>query len=461
MEVTTVSGLWSDLPTEEKKWGIDPATLSTIQFDISEGALSGQLLKQLQHFFLGCRLATNNKNFLQKYVIPLNSNPSVDARIKTIVNSILFTQMPKECRLEKDEYDNYPIAFKGEGWGSDYCKFIEKFADMYNQLIDEKKSHLMHPSRLLKLIKYLGTTFSNPEITAKRLITYHCFGYYALEISEIKRRAEELLSKRKEEEMKLAALFQSGPNLIEDSKKLEEQDFGCISDRHCRKHVLLAYQKLASKEQLSILDRPEKELYDYQGDTNGITHPSLVDLAKAYYGKHFIVATHFGGVVKYLKTLRNNDLNVLKKHCQTEEVERLTWLIDYNQEELAKAEANYEKQLLNFEKKPENYKPGDFSFLSDSYFIPMLTDAYKAIEKLKLWSFFDNEPPEDTGYMFWGHPKMRQIAKELNSYGHTGASMAVTMRWMQRIRNKGWKVTVSKSLEGSAQMLGVLNRIRV
>ena len=69
-----------------------------------------------------------------------------------------------------------------------------------------------------------------------------------------------------------------------------------------------------------------------------------------------------------------------------------------------------------------------------------LMDMYSVVEKLKLWDWFRNEsPPEDSGYMYWGHENIKKIQNEINDYnGHSGSTFAFALRCMQSIAKKGF-----------------------
>jgi hypothetical protein len=453
MQISETTVLWSGLTPSQKEQGIHPAELGSIQFNFGESELSSDQSRQLHRFLVGCRMAASDSDFLSKSFKHLNSKEP----IKSIVQRVLFTQMPKESKFQKDNHGLYPISFIGEGFGTTLCEYKAKFEAFYNQLVDEEKCFLAHPARRSELIAYLGCAFSNAELAADRLIAYRCFGYYGLKISELERTIQEELNERQQVERKLKALSESAPNLIVHPEELQEESLTCIPDELCRKHVCLAYKHLASQGMLEILNLQEKELYKYKGGSKGKVHPGLASCAKAYYDER--PNLNFGMVVKYLITLSNNDLNSLMKYCLMEERERLTWLINhYKNDELPRAKINYTNQLGLLEKSSENYKPGDFSFLSDPQTASMLTHAYQAVDKLQAWPFFDKEPPKDRGYTFWSHPMLSKIGNELDSDGHSGASMAFAMRWMQRIRKQGWNVAVRESLESNSETMGVLNR---
>jgi hypothetical protein len=96
---------------------------------------------------------------------------------------------------------------------------------------------------------------------------------------------------------------------------------------------------------------------------------------------------------------------------------------------------------------PELNAAGDFSFLNDKFSESFLADAYQAVTAAGLWDWLrENSPPEDKGFMFWGHPKLKEIEVHMKLIdGHSGASYGWTMRNMQAIATKGWEAYVQMS----------------
>jgi hypothetical protein len=65
----------------------------------------------------------------------------------------------------------------------------------------------------------------------------------------------------------------------------------------------------------------------------------------------------------------------------------------------------------------------------------MLNSAYTVIDRLEKWRFLSTFEPEDGGFMFSIDPVVQFITQEINKEygGHSGSSMAMTMRIMQKI----------------------------
>lgn len=58
----------------------------------------------------------------------------------------------------------------------------------------------------------------------------------------------------------------------------------------------------------------------------------------------------------------------------------------------------------------------------------------KGINELQLWNWFRTyDPPVDKGYIFDKHPNTNAMAEYTNSDGHSAASFAITMRYLQKI----------------------------
>ncbi len=454
MEAVQNSILWSSLSQAEQEQGVHPAKMTALKFDIDESALSGELLHKLRRFFVGCRLAASDSDFFSKSILMLHSNDQLLLPIKTIMESVLMAQMPKEDQHITDARLHFEVLNRS-GANDEYQA---KLAGIYSQLVEEKMCYLMHPARRFELVEYLGATFPDAELAADRLITYRCFGTSALRKSEIERTLQKHTEELEHVERKLSTLFENGPNLITRPMGLQEEALVCIPDELCRKYVCLAYKALALQGKLDCLDLPDEVLYKYQGGHDGIVHPNLAPFAEAYYNGSF-PSNHFGTVVTYLKTLRNNDLNDLIETCLNEEKGRLRSLIDFDKNfYLERTNVSYQNQLRLLGKKPEDYSPGDFSFLSDPSDIRALTDTFNAVDRLKEWPFFDIEPPENKGYQRWKHPTINKILSEIGHYDHTGRSMEATFRTMRSVRKKGWNVVVRESIEDRTKTAGALNR---
>jgi len=76
----------------------------------------------------------------------------------------------------------------------------------------------------------------------------------------------------------------------------------------------------------------------------------------------------------------------------------------------------------------------------------MLEDAYKAIEKTKMWGYMKQEPGGGEGYMYTDDEELRLIHRHLEYDGHSGASFAWTMRTMQNIARLGEEGFIEKCL---------------
>lgn len=66
----------------------------------------------------------------------------------------------------------------------------------------------------------------------------------------------------------------------------------------------------------------------------------------------------------------------------------------------------------------------------------MLISAYNVITTMEKWMFLKSFEPGDGGFMFTDNPEVTEISNEVNkAYGdrHSGASLAMTMRVMQKI----------------------------
>ena len=72
-------------------------------------------------------------------------------------------------------------------------------------------------------------------------------------------------------------------------------------------------------------------------------------------------------------------------------------------------------------------------------FRPQLLDMAQTISRLGLWDWFKNEePPENSGYMYWGHSNIHKISSGLENNNHSGATFGYCMRQMQSIARTGF-----------------------
>lgn len=68
-----------------------------------------------------------------------------------------------------------------------------------------------------------------------------------------------------------------------------------------------------------------------------------------------------------------------------------------------------------------------------------LKEMADTVTRLNLWNWFQTEsPPENTGYMYWGHPNISNINNELKNNEHSGATFSFALRCMQSIAKKGF-----------------------
>jgi hypothetical protein len=104
--------------------------------------------------------------------------------------------------------------------------------------------------------------------------------------------------------------------------------------------------------------------------------------------------------------------------------------------------------------------PGDFSsFISDSYEVQMLENAYKAVSSVPDgWVFLKSYfPPENEGFMFNSNPpeKLKEIENAILAVdsGHSGASFGFVMRAMEYIAKQGWDGFVDLRVSNSKKEL--------
>jgi hypothetical protein len=438
---------WSQLTTLQKEQGIHPKQAVHIQFDFKLNQISQEQLKQIGQFFLGCRAAAPDDSFRARFIPFLNSEKEPKP-IKDIVKRVMSMQMPKEIIIEAEKND---LTFSNVGHGAKYRNYEEKFICTYNSLIEQNQEYLMHPSRREELVARIRNIFKKAEMAADHLITYRCFGSEAVRIFDYERGIQNFTAELDTLNHRNNELEALGPKII-NPMELQERDLNCIEDECCRKHVCLVYKLLAINGNLELLDLSEEKLYQ-EGRS---VHPDLAEFAKAYRSEDGLIY-HFGVVVRHMKNLRGNDIHALQRCCLKTRMESLERVITHYKYCLEECKQHYKNQIILIQNS-KSFKKGDFSFIKDPITMRIVTNAYNAVEKLGVWSFFDMDPPEDRGYMFWNHFVLNQLQQELDSDEHTGASKALVMRWMQKIRRQGWDGVVQEYIEESRSSAGLLNR---
>lgn len=80
-----------------------------------------------------------------------------------------------------------------------------------------------------------------------------------------------------------------------------------------------------------------------------------------------------------------------------------------------------------------------FEFISDKSDRMMLESAYNVVSVLEMWNFLKTFEPGDNGFLFTKNESASEIMNKLcDDYpGHSGASLACTMRTMQFIAKNG------------------------
>jgi len=83
----------------------------------------------------------------------------------------------------------------------------------------------------------------------------------------------------------------------------------------------------------------------------------------------------------------------------------------------------------------------DFSFISSDHQRNMIENAYNAISIAEKWEFLKTfEPNPDEGFMFTKNETANKLMNYIDTVykeGHSGGSMAWTMRVMQIIAREG------------------------
>jgi len=106
--------------------------------------------------------------------------------------------------------------------------------------------------------------------------------------------------------------------------------------------------------------------------------------------------------------------------------------------------------MHNSDNEPKTYPEGDFSFISNnSLFKNKLSNMYKAITLLKLWSFMETIPTPQTESMYWVHPSICSIEDHplVQNDKHMNHSFEMCIGAMRTIKGVGWKTYVKEYLD--------------
>lgn len=69
-----------------------------------------------------------------------------------------------------------------------------------------------------------------------------------------------------------------------------------------------------------------------------------------------------------------------------------------------------------------------------------LLDMAQTTTRLGLWGWFKTDnPPENTGYMYWEHENVNKISDGLTCNYHSGATFSHAMRIIQYIAKNGFE----------------------
>jgi Ring finger domain len=87
----------------------------------------------------------------------------------------------------------------------------------------------------------------------------------------------------------------------------------------------------------------------------------------------------------------------------------------------------------------ELYIEPDFSWITSNNNREIIETAYTSVTRLKKWKLMQEfEPKSNEGFMGCSHPPVVDLMSDIShKYGHSGASLAYTMRTMQKIARIG------------------------
>ena len=126
--------------------------------------------------------------------------------------------------------------------------------------------------------------------------------------------------------------------------------------------------------------------------------------------------------------------------CRSEITNKADMIQIFKNKKIEKEQAEHKSILPPFN--PENYPDEvDFSFIRNEMFIHMFLSAYNVITREEKWKLMhDYNPPSSEGFMWSTDPEINLLMNKINDDygGHSGSSMAFTMRKMQFIGIYGY-----------------------
>ncbi|MCB1135782.1 MAG: hypothetical protein KDK78_05910 [Chlamydiia bacterium] len=338
--------------------------------------------------------------------------------------------------------------------------------NIYNHIVEGGNPELLHPANIEALKGYLKEldttdlgTVKDVNTMAEGLCATYAYGSNYARYKRVKREFQQ----SKEELSNLQSRLENlQPEPIVG--RLEKETLAFLKDEFNHRepmidYVVAAYNLLADNNQMSLMEDELDINYISTCHSPKKVNPTLRELAQRYQDSVSYGSEHCGVGLDLLRHLRHGDLSELRRHCLTDKMAWEFSSLRFDRKSVHEAKTAYKNSLELAGRKASDYKRGDFSFINDPLTQTCYKHAFDAIEKLQVWDFFDEEPPKDCGYMFWSHPTLSLLSKELTEDGHSGMSWGFTMRGMQRIRAMGWESWVEAELAPRQERLGVLARI--
>lgn len=423
---------WGSLTDEQKAVGLHPEQLEKLDLSFTESPPSAAQLEDIRRLFAASRVGMSLAESV-KFLSVFAATTKTHQLAKEVISQVFQMTLPPEEKLDCDDPSDF-LSFEGK----------DQFPRTYNVLIEGGRAHLMHPARCSELLEVLPKMTKNIDRFAQQLIQFRCFGHNGLCLRE---ETAVLQNVQTEKERLQRALVELPPK--EEIMVLSEDQLSCIEDQAVRKYVVLVYHRLREAKSFKILDLPERDLYRDYGSETAPAHPFLKELFQSYYLKERRISFNFGQVVIYARQLKECNLSDLKRFVLKEQLARTEDAIMRFEGMRNRLETIYNKGIaLYAEKVKKEYPSGDFSFIEDEVEQRMLTNAFLAVERLKLWSRFDRMKS------IYGLPG---LIEELHSDDHSGVTFAFVMGVMEQIRREGWEEYVRKSVEAGRKKVGLLN----
>lgn len=250
---------WSELSPAQQTAGIYLPNDSRLEFDELPNSLSEDQLAQIRRFFLGCELARSQVD-RNRGCLPVaieNSHP-----FSGVIEELARKGLPESFKEDFIKEDQLPPTI-----GRDAATLVR----IFNQIIEDHQSGLMHPGRHRELQSYVGqldSSIVDLGLVANRLIEVRFFGYYRAQVCELER----AISKDEKEGGKLGEQTRLSKKHQEVIRKsvgdFERGDFSFLIDPHVGSAISEAFAIVEGLGKWKVFDIEPPESKGYMWSRN-------------------------------------------------------------------------------------------------------------------------------------------------------------------------------------------------